>query len=116
VPESFKVLIKEMQALGLDVKILAEDAREIEIRESDDDVAEAARDYGLDVSVGAPVQPATSRPESGSDESGEDLDGDADQESDGEADWDGDEASDDESDEDEDGDGVLADAEGDDEE
>jgi DNA-directed RNA polymerase subunit beta len=58
VPESFKVLIKEMQSLGLDVKILSEDAHEIEIRESDEDVSEAARDYELDVSVAAPAQPA----------------------------------------------------------
>jgi len=36
IPESFKVLIKEMQSLGLDVKVLAEDNREIEIKESTD--------------------------------------------------------------------------------
>ena len=34
IPESFKVLIKEMQALGLDVKVLAEDDQEIRIKES----------------------------------------------------------------------------------
>ena len=41
IPESFKVLIKEMQALGLDVKVLSEDNKEIEIKESseyDDDI------------------------------------------------------------------------------
>jgi len=37
IPESFKVLIKELQSLALDVKILSEDAQEIEIKESDDD-------------------------------------------------------------------------------
>ncbi len=37
VPESFKVLIKELQSLGLDVKILAEDEQEIAMKESDDD-------------------------------------------------------------------------------
>ena len=37
VPESFKVLIKELQSLGMDVKILNEDQREIVIRELDDD-------------------------------------------------------------------------------
>ena len=37
VPESFKVLIKELQSLGMDVKILAEDEKEIEIREIDED-------------------------------------------------------------------------------
>ncbi len=34
IPESFKVLIKEMQSLGLDVKVLTEDNEEIEIKES----------------------------------------------------------------------------------
>ena len=33
VPESFKVLIKELQSLGLDVKLYSEDNREIEIKE-----------------------------------------------------------------------------------
>jgi DNA-directed RNA polymerase subunit beta len=37
VPESFKVLIKELQSLGMDVKILSEDEQEIVIRENDDD-------------------------------------------------------------------------------
>lgn len=37
VPESFKVLIKELQSLGMDVKILTENEEEIELRESDDD-------------------------------------------------------------------------------
>lgn len=37
VPESFKVLIKELQSLGMDVKILTENEEEIEMRESDDD-------------------------------------------------------------------------------
>jgi DNA-directed RNA polymerase subunit beta len=34
IPESFKVLIKEMQSLGLDVKVLTDENEEIEIRES----------------------------------------------------------------------------------
>ena len=37
VPESFKVLIKELQSLGLDVKMLTEDFEEIEMRDLDDD-------------------------------------------------------------------------------
>ncbi|ASS76936.1 DNA-directed RNA polymerase subunit beta [Tumebacillus algifaecis] len=37
VPESFKVLIKELQSLGMDVKILSEDEQEIVMRESDED-------------------------------------------------------------------------------
>jgi len=37
IPESFKVLIKELQSLALDVKVIAEDSSEIEIQESTDD-------------------------------------------------------------------------------
>ena len=37
VPESFKVLIKELQSLGLDVKMLSEDLEEIELRDLDDE-------------------------------------------------------------------------------
>ncbi|MBD8007147.1 DNA-directed RNA polymerase subunit beta [Bacillus norwichensis] len=37
VPESFKVLIKELQSLGMDVKILSGDEQEIEMRELEDD-------------------------------------------------------------------------------
>ena len=36
IPESFKVLIKEMQSLGLDVKVLSEDNKEIEIKEANE--------------------------------------------------------------------------------
>ena len=44
IPESFKVLIKELQSLGLDVRILAADGQEITIRETDDDISETARE------------------------------------------------------------------------
>ncbi|KZE37372.1 DNA-directed RNA polymerase subunit beta [Bhargavaea cecembensis] len=37
IPESFKVLIKELQSLGLDVKMLTEDYEEIELRDLDED-------------------------------------------------------------------------------
>ncbi|PSR28425.1 MAG: DNA-directed RNA polymerase subunit beta [Sulfobacillus thermosulfidooxidans] len=47
VPESFKVLIKELQSLGLDVKILNEHEEEIEIRELDDEPANEARTFDL---------------------------------------------------------------------
>jgi len=40
VPESFKVLVKELQSLGLDVKVLAEDAGEVEILDEDDEAGE----------------------------------------------------------------------------
>lgn len=43
VPESFRVLMKELQSLGLDVKILSSDEKEIEMREieEDDDLSQA---------------------------------------------------------------------------
>ena len=47
VPESFKVLIKELQSLALDVKVLTETREEVEIRIQDDDMAERAQEIGL---------------------------------------------------------------------
>ena len=47
VPESFKVLLKELQALGLDIKILREDNTEVEIQESIDDVD----DFNINVNI-----------------------------------------------------------------
>ncbi|BEU88287.1 DNA-directed RNA polymerase subunit beta [Selenomonas sp. TAMA-11512] len=49
VPESFKVLIKELQSIGLDIKVLTEDAQEIVIQDVEDDVNETARELDLDV-------------------------------------------------------------------
>ena len=37
VPESFRVLVKELQALGLDMKVLGEDKQEVELRDMDED-------------------------------------------------------------------------------
>ena len=49
IPESFKVLIKEMQSLGLDVRVLAADDREIEIHDTDEDITETAKELGIDL-------------------------------------------------------------------
>ena len=49
VPESFKVLIKELQSLCLDVRILNENDEEIEIGEEDDDIVETAKELGIDL-------------------------------------------------------------------
>jgi DNA-directed RNA polymerase subunit beta len=38
IPESFKVLLKELQALALDVKVLREDDTEVELKENIDDI------------------------------------------------------------------------------
>jgi DNA-directed RNA polymerase subunit beta len=61
IPESFKVLIKEMQALCLNVEVLAQSGEEIEMRELDEDVFRAAEELGIDLS----------RPERGTDEEDE---------------------------------------------
>ena len=47
-PESFKVLIKELQSLALDVKVLSDEGGEIQIKEDDDDEDE---DSPLDVNI-----------------------------------------------------------------
>jgi DNA-directed RNA polymerase subunit beta len=49
VPESFKVLIKELQSLCLDVKVLTEEDQEIQIKEEDEDVKEMAKELGLEI-------------------------------------------------------------------
>lgn len=55
VPESFKVLIKELQSLCLDVRVLSEDDKEIEIREVDEDVTETAKELGIDLHEDLPT-------------------------------------------------------------
>jgi hypothetical protein len=48
VPESFKVLIKELQSLALDVKVLTESREEVEIKTADDEMGESERrEFGL---------------------------------------------------------------------
>jgi DNA-directed RNA polymerase subunit beta len=50
IPESFKVLIKEMQSLCLNVEVLSSDGMQIEMRDSDEDVFRAAEELGIDLS------------------------------------------------------------------
>ncbi|GLY27682.1 DNA-directed RNA polymerase subunit beta [Kineosporia sp. NBRC 101731] len=50
IPESFKVLIKEMQSLCLNVEVLSSDGTSIEMRDSDEDVFRAAEELGIDLS------------------------------------------------------------------
>ena len=49
VPESFRVLIKELQSLALDVRVLGENEQEIEIKEVEEDISEMARELGIDI-------------------------------------------------------------------
>ncbi len=53
IPESFKVLLKEMQSLALDVGVISEDGGEVEVREEDDELLRAAEELGIDLSPGS---------------------------------------------------------------
>ncbi len=55
IPESFKVLIKEMQSLCLNVEVLSAEGKEIEMRETDEDVFRAAEELGIDLSRREPA-------------------------------------------------------------
>jgi DNA-directed RNA polymerase subunit beta len=60
VPESFKVLIKELQSLALDVKVLTENREEIDVRMQDDDLGERERqEIGLLMGDDQPVPSQT---------------------------------------------------------
>ena len=58
IPESFKVLVKELQSIGLDIKVLNEDEEEISLRDSDEDIVETAREVDMDIE-GRVVEPAS---------------------------------------------------------
>ena len=53
VPESFKVLIKELQSIALDIRVLSPDSKEISIKDDDDEddkaIKNKAQDLGVDV-------------------------------------------------------------------
>ncbi len=50
IPESFKVLVKEMQSLCLNVEVLSATGQALEIREADEDAFRAAEELGIDLS------------------------------------------------------------------
>src|SRR5437763_10574029 len=50
IPESFKVLLKEMQSLALDVNVVSEEGERAEMGEEDDDLLRAAEELGIDLS------------------------------------------------------------------
>jgi DNA-directed RNA polymerase subunit beta len=52
IPESFKVLLKEMQSLALDIHVISEEGAEVEVREEDDELLRAAEELGIDLSPG----------------------------------------------------------------
>jgi DNA-directed RNA polymerase subunit beta len=59
IPESFKVLVKELQSLALDVKVITEDGQEIPIKEfedDDDDVPDATLNINIEGREDAPPE------------------------------------------------------------
>ncbi|SDY46205.1 MULTISPECIES: DNA-directed RNA polymerase subunit beta [Herbiconiux] len=50
IPESFKVLIKEMQSLCLNVEVLSADGTAVSLRDTDDEVFRAAEELGINIS------------------------------------------------------------------
>ena len=63
IPESFKVLLKEMQSLALDVNVVSEEGQRTEMRDEDDDLLRAAEELGIDLSgVRAPTRRRSQRP------------------------------------------------------
>jgi DNA-directed RNA polymerase subunit beta len=80
IPESFKVLLKEMQSLALDVNVLSDEGEKVEVREEDDELLRAAEELGIDLSPGslraAARQPTAEEAEEGqerTDETGAEL-------------------------------------------
>jgi len=80
VPESFKVLIKELQSLCLDVSVLSDTNEIIDIKE-DDDIMQTGKDFDIDVGFDEPLVDDLETDEVGEDEifeeeEEEDLDAD----------------------------------------
>ncbi|MDY0027511.1 MAG: DNA-directed RNA polymerase subunit beta [Candidatus Humimicrobiaceae bacterium] len=49
IPESFKVLIKEMQSLALNVEVLSEEGKEIDVEHSEDEIMKTVEELGIDL-------------------------------------------------------------------
>nr|WP_318825936.1 DNA-directed RNA polymerase subunit beta [Epidermidibacterium keratini] len=50
IPESFKVLLKELQSLCLNVQVLSSDGQAIELRDGEDEASRTAEELGIDLS------------------------------------------------------------------
>ncbi|MEA2016720.1 MAG: DNA-directed RNA polymerase subunit beta, partial [Actinomycetota bacterium] len=49
IPESFKVLIKEMQSLSLDVEVLSAEGREVNVAKAEDEIMKTVEDLGINL-------------------------------------------------------------------
>ncbi|MFO7928310.1 MAG: DNA-directed RNA polymerase subunit beta [Candidatus Humimicrobiaceae bacterium] len=48
IPESFKVLVKEMQSLALDVEVISEEGKEVDVSAEEDEIMQTVKDLGID--------------------------------------------------------------------
>jgi DNA-directed RNA polymerase subunit beta len=58
IPESFKVLMKEIQSLALDMTVQSEEGEILEVREEEDELLRTAEELGIDLSASLRVQQA----------------------------------------------------------
>lgn len=63
VPESFKVLIKELQSIGLDIKVLSGESKEIDIKDEEEEEIRANRANAEKIAVAEPPQPPDIEPD-----------------------------------------------------
>ena len=77
IPESFKVLLKEMQSLALDVNVVSEEGQRAEMRDEDDDLLRAAEELGIDLSGVRATDGGADEQTEGEDDT--DADGDSDE-------------------------------------
>ena len=61
IPESFKVLLKEMQALGLAVHVRSNEGHEVEVREEEDELLRAAEELGINLALTPEVAALTAQ-------------------------------------------------------
>lgn len=52
IPESFKVLIKEMQSLGLDIEVLSEEGKQIKVPRPEDEIMKTVEELGINFEEG----------------------------------------------------------------
>ena len=92
IPESFKVLLKEMQSLALDVNVISEEGGHLEVSEEEDDLLRAAEELGIDLTARRRAEERAAEAQAAlvsnrgildafaddDEEEGEDLDADAD--------------------------------------
>ena len=72
IPESFKVLLKEMQSLALDVNVVSDEGKSAEIGDEDDDLLRAAEELGIDLSGVRPADAAEPEADAETEQQGDD--------------------------------------------